>query len=266
MLSWVFRLAVRPPRGARLSTRIFRPCSTLWKVAGAPWLFTWLATSWYISMASASMEAASTLMAGSRTRSEKSSRLMVRSTLVKFRSTPFCVWTFSSTLVSLVSWVARAAPVRTAYWLGRRTLSVSPTLAPWRAKRSSYSREIEPTKFSFWCRPVCSPRVAGPGPPSSGRCGFPPQSRLSHHPRRPVDGAGAMRFGPLGPTPLRDSRYTFPPPSRGAGLGSVCPCALRPAGGGVRARAAFRSPPNSHRSSTRVAPRRRLSRRGGPHG
>lgn len=29
------------------------------------------------------------------------------------------------------------------------------------------------------------------------------QSRLYHHP------FGAIRFGPLGPTPLRDSRYTF---------------------------------------------------------
>ena len=130
MLSWVFRLAVRPPRGARLSTSSFRPRRTFWKLAAAPWLFTWLATSWYMVMASASMEAASTLMAGSRTRSEKSSRLMVRSTLVKLRSTPFWVWTFSSTLVSLVSWVARAGPVRTAYWLGRRTFRVSPTLAP----------------------------------------------------------------------------------------------------------------------------------------
>ena len=172
ILSWVFRLAVRPPRGARLSTRIFRPCSTFWKVAAEPWLFTWLATSWYMVMASASMEAASTLMAGSRTRSEKSSRPMVRSTLVKFRSTPLWVATFSSTLDSLVSWVDRAGPLRTAYWLGRRTFSVSPILAPWRAKRSSYSLEMVPTKFSFWCRPLCSPRVAGPGPPFRAAAGF----------------------------------------------------------------------------------------------
>ncbi len=44
-----------------------------------------------------------------------------------------------------------------------------------------------------------------------------------------------MRFGPLGPTPLRDSRYTFPPPSPGSGLARCVHAAQGPAGGGVRA-------------------------------
>jgi len=266
MLSWVFRLAVRPPRGARLSTRIFRPCSTFWKVAGWPWLFTWLDTSWYISMASASMEAASTLMAGSSTRSEKSSSPMVRSMLVKFRSTPFWVWTFSSTLVSLVSWVARAGPLRTAYWLGRRTFSVSPILAPWRAKRSSYSREMVPTKFSFWCRPVCSPRVAGPGPPFRAAAGF--RRRADYLITRAARWTGRVRCA-SGRLALLPSGIVVTPsrPRRpGPGLARCVHAPWGPAGGGVRALAAFRSSPNSHRSSTRVAPRRRLSRRGEPHG
>jgi hypothetical protein len=88
-------------------------------------------------MASASILAASTLMAGSRMRSEKSSSAMVRSTEVKFRSTPFCVCTFRSTELSVVSWATSVEPVRTAYWLGRRIFSVSPTLAPCWAKLSS---------------------------------------------------------------------------------------------------------------------------------
>ena len=123
-------MQVRPASGARLSTRIFRPCRILAKVAGWPWLFTWLETSLYMLMASASILAARTDIAGSRTRSEKSSSDRVRSTEVKFRSTPFWRSTFKSTEVSTVSWAARVEPVRTVYWLGRRTFRVSPTLAP----------------------------------------------------------------------------------------------------------------------------------------
>ena len=114
-------------------------------------------------MASASILAASTLMAGSMIRSEKSSSDRVRSTEVKFRSTPFWVCTFSSTLVSVVSWASSVGPVRTTYWLGRRTFRVSPTLAPCRAKLSSYSRVIEPTKFSFWCSTRRASRVTAVG-------------------------------------------------------------------------------------------------------
>ena len=76
------------------------------------------------------MFAASTDMAGSRMRFEKSSRLRVKSTDVKFRSTPFCVATCRVTLDSVVSCAERVAPLRTVYWFGRRILSESPILAP----------------------------------------------------------------------------------------------------------------------------------------
>ena len=55
---------------------------------------------------------------------------MVRSTDVKFRSTPFWVATCSVTLDSVVSCADRVAPVRTVYWFGRRIFSESPILAP----------------------------------------------------------------------------------------------------------------------------------------
>ncbi len=105
------------------------------------------------------MEAASTAMAGSRIRPEKSSRLRVRSLEVKFRSTPFWVAICSDTLVSAVSWVARVAPVRTTYWFGSLIFSVSPILAPSLAKLSSYWRLMEPTKRSFWCSTASALRV-----------------------------------------------------------------------------------------------------------
>ncbi len=91
-------------------------------------------------IASDSILAASTLIAGSSTRSLKSSRARVRSTEVKFRSTPFWVWIFRSAVDSVVSSAApvlRVGPLRTTYWLGKRIFRVSPILAPWRAKLSS---------------------------------------------------------------------------------------------------------------------------------
>src|SRR4051794_22002805 len=112
-----------------------------------------------MAMASASMAAASTAIDGSRMRSAKSSIDRVRSVEVKFRSTPFWVATCRLTEDSVVSWADRVAPVRTWYWFGSRIFRLSPILAPSLAKESSYSRTIEPTKFSFWCRTNSALRV-----------------------------------------------------------------------------------------------------------
>lgn len=87
--------------------------------------------------ASASMLAASTDIAGCKMRSEKSSRLRVSSLELNVKSTPFWVATCSVVLVSVVSCVDRVAPVRTVYWLGRRTFRESPIFAPDLAKESS---------------------------------------------------------------------------------------------------------------------------------
>ena len=119
-------------------------------------------TSRYIDMAFASMEAASWLIAGSRTRLEKSSSDMVSSLDVNSRSTPCWVLTVSVTWLSSVSAVPTAvmvAPFRTRYWFGRRMRRSLPILAPVLAKLSSYWRLIEPTKFSFWWRMRSDSRV-----------------------------------------------------------------------------------------------------------
>jgi hypothetical protein len=84
------------------------------------------------------MLAASTLMAGSRMRAEKSSRLMVISAELKFTSTPFWVETARATELSLVSCALATLPERTVYWFGRRMFRVSPIFAPLLAKRESY--------------------------------------------------------------------------------------------------------------------------------
>ena len=66
-------------------------------------------------------------------------------------------------LASVVSCAARAAPVRTVYWLGKRILRESPIFAPDLANESSYWRLIEPMKFSFWCNTARALRVTAVG-------------------------------------------------------------------------------------------------------
>src|SRR5258705_13025893 len=99
--------------------------------------------------ASDSRAAARPAIAGDKMGLEKSSNDRVRSDDVKFRSTPFWVAICKETLVSVVSCADRVAPVLTVYWFGRRIFSVSPILAPFLAKESSYWRLIEPMKRSF---------------------------------------------------------------------------------------------------------------------
>jgi hypothetical protein len=114
-------------------------------------------------MASYSILAASTAIAGSRMRLEKSSSDRVSSAEEKFTSTPFWVATCSEMLSSAVSCVAIVLPVRTVYLLGMRIFRVSPILAPDLAKLSSYWRLMEPMKFSFWWRMRSASRVTAVG-------------------------------------------------------------------------------------------------------
>src|SRR5688572_23667401 len=109
------------------------------------------------------MAAASTDMAGSRMRDEKSSRLMVISAELNDMSTPFCVARASATELSTVSCATAVLPERTVYWLGRRIDRLSPIFAPDWANRLSYWRLTLPMKLSFECRTRRASRVTAVG-------------------------------------------------------------------------------------------------------
>ena len=89
---------------------------------------TRLYTCLYMLRASASMFAARTDIAGSMKRVEKSSIVRVRSSDVKYISTPLTVETVRSTEVSFCSCAAMLIPSRTVYSFGRRIFRVGPNL------------------------------------------------------------------------------------------------------------------------------------------
>jgi hypothetical protein len=78
-------------------------------------------------------------------------------------STPFCVETVRTWLVSTVSCTASTEPVRTVYWFGIRMVREGPILpegaAPELANWSSYCLLMLPMKFSLACRMRSASRV-----------------------------------------------------------------------------------------------------------
>jgi hypothetical protein len=101
------------------------------------------------------------------------------------------------TKVSTVFCSDSAGVVLTVYCTGRRMRSVLPILAPALANESSYCR-LTALMFALGRYPQDR---------SFELLHVTMQSRPYHH---PCIMRGALRFGPLGPTPSRDGRCTLP--------------------------------------------------------